>query len=82
MSNVERSRLQGDLMWKMRRLSKLGSATATDRAINILEEGRVHGVANLDMYKTVLSVSCHRSGCLQYIEANSVVRLRSLFPGA
>lgn len=86
MSDVERSRLQGDFLWKMKRLSKLGSATATDRAISILEEGRVLGVANLGMYKTVFSVSGYRTGCLLYLEAsgpsNSVVRLHSLLPGA
>lgn len=82
MSDMERSRLQGDLLWKMKRLSKLGSATATDRAISILEEGRVQGVANLEMYKTVFSVSGCRPGWLYKTRLNNVVRPRPLCPEA
>ena len=55
--DVERSRLHADLLWKIKVLRKEDPAATADRAIDILEEGRVEGVSSLEMYRAVFIVS-------------------------
>ncbi|CAM9809097.1 unnamed protein product [Ascophyllum nodosum] len=71
--DVERSRLHADLLWKIKVLRKEDPAATADRAIDILEEGRVEGVSSLEMYRAVfihlLSVSRNLQDAPKKMEA-------------